>query len=90
MKRKIIQILLSIVFITHAQSDVTKILIGGTAHIGNGEIIENSTIIIAGDKIQKIGQSDSITYKKENVQIFDLTGKHIYPSLILPNTSGSK
>ena len=87
MKRKIIQILLSIVFITHAQSDVTKILIGGTAHIGNGEIIENSTIIIAGDKIQKIGQSDSITYKKENVQIFDLTGKHIYPSLILPNTT---
>ena len=63
------------------------ILIGGTAHIGNGDIIENSTIIIEGEKIIAIGPSDLVIVNKKRGTTYDLKGKHIYPSFILPNTT---
>ncbi len=63
------------------------ILVGGFAHIGNGEVIENSTIIIEGEKIVAIGPSDLVIVNKERGKTYDLSGKHIYPSFILPNTT---
>ena len=63
------------------------ILVGGFAHIGNGEVIENSTIIIEGDKIVAIGPSDLVIVNKDRGKTYDLRGKHIYPSFILPNTT---
>ena len=63
------------------------VLSGGTAHIGNGEIIENSTIIIDKGKIVAIGPSSSVIINKKRAKVFDVTGKNIYPSLILPNTT---
>jgi imidazolonepropionase-like amidohydrolase len=62
-------------------------LSGGIAHIGNGQIIENSTIIIDNGKIVAIGPSESIIINKKRAQLYDVTGKHVYPSLILPNTT---
>lgn len=69
------------------EDEKRHILIGGTAHIGNGEIIENSTIIIEGEKIIAIGPSDLVIVNKDRGNIIDLKGKHIYPSFILPNTT---
>lgn len=63
------------------------ILSGGTAHIGNGEVIENSILIIENGKIVAIGPSDLVIVNKERGKTFDVTGKHIYPSFILPNTT---
>ena len=63
------------------------ILSGGTAHIGNGEIIENSILIIENGKIVAIGPSDLVIVNKERGKTYDITGKHIYPSFILPNTT---
>ena len=63
------------------------ILLGGTAHVGNGEVIENSTIIIEGEKIIAIGSSDLVIVNKKRGITYDLKGKHIYPSFILPNTT---
>lgn len=62
------------------------VLIGGIAHLGNGELIENS--IIGFDKgiitfVSAAGTDQDLSgYKK-----IDITGKHIYPGFILPNTA---
>lgn len=60
------------------------LLKGGTAHIGNGEVIQNS--LIAFDKgkltaVQAGGSMDESAY-----QVIDISGKHVYPGFILPNT----
>ena len=60
------------------------LLKGGTAHIGNGEVIQNS--LIAFDKgkltaVQAAGDMDESTY-----QVIDISGKHVYPGFILPNS----
>tara|TARA_Y100000994_G_scaffold249555_1_gene262023 strand:- start:7700 stop:8992 length:1293 start_codon:yes stop_codon:yes gene_type:complete len=69
------------------QNTVTNILLGGVAHIGNGEVIQNSTIIIEEGKIIQIGHSDTINLNISDAKILNVKGKHIYPSLILPNTT---
>ena len=67
--------------------DSRYVLSGGVAHIGNGEVIENSTIIIDKGKIVAIGPSESVIINKKRAKVYDVTGKHIYPSFILPNTT---
>ncbi len=65
------------------QSEVISIT-GATAHIGNGEVIENSTIIFENGKITAIGASSSISPKGK---IIDASGKHVYPGFIAPNST---
>ena len=89
------RLLIIIIFIPHiilcqeTSNETSKryILIGGTAHIGNGEVVENSTIIIEDEKIVAIGPSDLVIINKEIGIAYNLNGKHIYPSFILPNTT---
>ena len=71
----------------HSQNSVQKVLIGGVAHIGNGEVIENTTIIISNGKIKQIGPVDEVYFSPKESEIIDVSGKHIYPSLILPNST---
>ena len=70
-----------------SQNNMQQVLVGGTAHIGNGDIIKNAIIIIDNGKIIKVGSADTISFNQENSQVFELDGKDIYPSLILPNTT---
>ena len=59
-------------------------LVGGTVHIGNGEVLENATVKFDDGKLTVVDQNQ---YKfDESVKIIDATGKHIYPGLIAPNT----
>lgn len=62
------------------------VLIGGIAHLGNGELIENSIIGFDKGVITFVGDArsdqDLSGYKK-----IDITGKHIYPGFILPNSA---
>ena len=67
--------------------DSRYVLSGGIAHIGNGEVIDNSTIIIDKGKIVAIGPSESVIINKKRAQVYDIKGKHVYPSFILPNTT---
>ena len=60
------------------EDEKRHILIGGTAHIGNGEIIENSTIIIEGEKIIAIGPSDLVIVNKDRGNIIDLKGSWFF------------
>ncbi len=66
-----------------AQSETISIT-GSTAHIGNGEIIENSIIIFENGKITSIGASGSVAPKGK---VIDASGKHVYPGFIAPNST---
>ncbi|MCH2488664.1 MAG: amidohydrolase family protein [Flavobacteriales bacterium] len=56
---------------------------GGTAHIGNGTVIENSVIVFENGKITAIG--DASTPTKGN--LINIQGKHVYPGMIAPAKS---
>jgi len=59
-------------------------IIGATAHIGNGEAIENCTIIFNDGKITAIGAG--LTAPTEGTTI-NAEGKHVYPGFIAPSKS---
>ncbi|TQI71372.1 imidazolonepropionase-like amidohydrolase [Gramella sp. Hel_I_59] len=61
-------------------------IIGATAHIGNGEVIENSLIILEDGRITEIIAADLTKRQYPGKQI-DGTGKHVYPGIIAPNTT---
>jgi imidazolonepropionase-like amidohydrolase len=63
------------------------LLYGGTAHIGNGEVIENSLIIIENGEILTVEDASRIRIDISDAEYFDLIGKHVYPGFILPNTT---
>lgn len=72
-----------------AQNKAEKILIvGATAHIGNGEVIENAALGINGDKIDLLMSAkdyrlDSSLYDK----VLYYKGQHIYPAFISANNT---
>ncbi len=57
----------------------------GTVHTGNGQVLENTTIQVNNGKIEKIGSN--LPIPAGDVKVVDATGKHVYPGLILSNTS---
>jgi hypothetical protein len=57
----------------------------GTVHVGNGQVLENATIQISNGKIQKIGQD--LPIPMDDVRVFDVSGKHVYPGLILSSST---
>jgi imidazolonepropionase-like amidohydrolase len=56
-----------------------------TIHVGNGTVIENGTIQIRDGKIEKVGKD--IAVPQDNVAVYDVKGKHVYPGLILPTSA---
>ncbi len=64
------------------------LITGAYAHIGNGESVATSAIGIRDGKILFV--KNSLTYavvKSEWDTIVDVSGKHIYPGFIAPNTT---
>ncbi|MCY2687329.1 amidohydrolase family protein [Salinimicrobium sp. TH3] len=61
-------------------------IIGGTAHIGNGEVIENSVIIFENGKLTTVSDVSS-TNRQYPGKIIDAKGKHVYPGFIAPNST---
>jgi imidazolonepropionase-like amidohydrolase len=61
-------------------------IIGATAHIGNGTVIENSIIIVEKGRITACvdGLISKIPYKGI---VINANGKHVYPGFIAPNTT---
>lgn len=60
---------------------------GATAHIGNGEVIENAVITFENGKITAVMDGSTINFDPTKIDIIDATGKHVYPGLIAPNTT---
>lgn len=61
-------------------------IVGATAHIGNGEVIENSLIIFDEGKLTTVAEATS-TKKQYPGTVIYAEGKHVYPGFIAPNTS---
>jgi imidazolonepropionase-like amidohydrolase len=63
------------------------ILSGGIIHTGTGEVIDNGMVAFSGGKIIYVGKTDDFKGDRTNSEVIDVTGKHVYPGLIYPNTS---
>ena len=61
------------------------LLTGATAHLGNGEVIENAYLAFADGKITLVN-SAAVGQGFDNHKKIDGTGKHIYPGLIAPDS----
>ena len=64
-----------------AQSETISIT-GATLHLGNGEVIENGTLVFADGTITALGQG--VTPAGRTI---DASGKHVYPGFIAPAKS---
>ncbi|MGZ4041703.1 MAG: amidohydrolase family protein [Bacteroidia bacterium] len=61
-------------------------LFNATAHIGNGNIIEGSLIVINNDRIETVMSTKGLKLNPAAYDtVIDLSGKHIYPALINTN-----
>lgn len=61
-------------------------IVGATAHIGNGEVIENSIIIFSNGKIKNVlngNKPSAITMQA--MDVIEAKGKHVYPGFIVSN-----
>lgn len=67
------------------QSEAVTI-VGATAHLGNGEVIQNSLIIFENGKISTVMDAGS-TKMQYRGEIINAEGKHVYPGFIAPNTT---
>ncbi len=72
---------------TPAPKQIKSILImGGTAHLGNGKIQENCLISIVDGKIMTVADGTLARPSKHDITIL-ADGKHIYPGFIAPNST---
>jgi len=58
---------------------------GATAHLGNGEVIENSLIMFSEGKITFVGSANTKIARQGTV--IQAKTKHIYPGFIAPNST---
>ena len=56
------------------------LIIGGTAHLGTGDVIVDSAIGFREGKIDYVGRAFQVD-KANTTDIIDATGKHIYQDL---------
>ena len=62
------------------------LIVGATAHIGNGEVIENSAVGFENGKITYVGNQSGAN-RASFSKVIDASGKHVYPGFIATNTS---
>lgn len=64
------------------------LILNATAHLGNGEIIENSAIGFKDGKITLVADARLIKLSKDAYETtIDASGKHVYPGFIAPNST---
>ncbi len=69
-----------------AQQTKSIAIIGATAHIGNGEIIENSLVTFNNGTIQNISEYTGSENFSE-MEVINAFEQHIYPGFIAPNST---
>jgi len=62
----------------------TTVITHATVHTGNGQVIENASILITDGKIAAVGKNISAP---AGATIVNANGKQVYPGLILPVTN---
>ena len=60
----------------------TIALTNATIHVGNGQVINNGTVVFSNGKITDVGAGIATG----SARVIDCQGKQIYPGLILPSS----
>lgn len=64
------------------------LLMNGIAHLGNGQVIENSVIGIRDGKIDLVGDATTVKLQQGAYdETISIQGKHVYPGFIAPNST---
>jgi imidazolonepropionase-like amidohydrolase len=64
------------------------LILNGTAHLGNGTVIENSAIGFKDGKITLVADARVIRLAEGAYDVtIDASGKHVYPGFIAPNST---
>ena len=61
------------------------LILGATAHIGDGTVLENSAIGLHDGKIVEVATADAV--QNEYSKTIDATGQHLYPGFIAANST---
>lgn len=59
-------------------------LMGGTIHIGNGQVIPNGVILFENGIITNVVDATIVKLNLTNIDVVNVAGKHVYPGLISP------
>jgi imidazolonepropionase-like amidohydrolase len=95
MRLMIFTVLLCLTALLKAQTPVPAppqkapiLILGATAHLGNGTVIANSAIGFENGKLTLVADATTIRLDRSKYsKIFDATGKHVYPGFIAPNST---
>ncbi|SHI89338.1 amidohydrolase family protein [Flavobacterium terrae] len=64
------------------------LILNATAHLGNGEVIENSVIGFKEGKLTIVADATTIRLDMSAYEnVIDAKGKHVYPGFIAPNST---
>lgn len=64
------------------------LILGGTAHLGNGQVIKNSSIAFENGQFNFVKHKTKKRIAESNYDtVIKLTTEHIYPGFILPNNT---
>jgi hypothetical protein len=61
-------------------------LTGGVAHLGNGQVIQNSIVAFEKGKLTIVADATTAKVDLAGYEVINITGKHVYPGFILPNS----
>ena len=88
MNIKLISVTIVICFSLNIFAQNTILFMGGIAHLGNGEKIENSVISVKNGKFELVADANKIRIDPSAFDtIIRIYGKHVYPGFISPNTT---
>ncbi|MBD2701508.1 amidohydrolase family protein [Spirosoma sp. BT702] len=62
----------------------TIALMGGTVHIGNGQVIPNGVVLFSNGIITNVVDGTTVRLDLTNVETISVAGKHVYPGIISP------
>src|SRR3990167_10551222 len=64
------------------------LLMNGVAHLGNGNLIENSVIAFKDGKLTMVADARVVKIDPKAFDtIINIQGKHVYPGFIAPNST---
>ena len=64
----------------------TIVIKNATIHVGNGQVIDNGTLVFTNGIIDYVGTDEVYGSVSDAIEI-DAQGKHVYPGFIAPNTN---
>jgi hypothetical protein len=87
MKKNIFILFIFICGTGFSQNKNHVLLMNGTAHLGNGQVIESSYISFKDGKLEMVSEVKGVKIDPRAFDtIIECGGKHIYPAIISPNT----